>query len=375
MLPWLWVVAGLACGSPDEVSPSSGTDSGDTEGLGTSTSAVDPGPGSTSRGKDTDGHGGSTGLSPQTTNATTGEGSGTGEPKLGPPYPIVLAHGFFGFDDFAGAGFVDYWWDVPAHLESQGEPFVFVTTVDPFNDSTVRGEALLEQVEAILEQTGHAKVNLVGHSQGGLDARVVAHLRPDLVASVTTVATPHHGTAIADIVLGLADDPLSQELADWLVQTLGAPLWDEVGSETSIAAAMHQMSEPGIEAFNETYTDGPGVAYYSIAGRSDYSDGGIFCEEEDRPEFITAWDDERDPIDPAFALPEAILDGGVLSSIPNDGLVVVSHAKWGRFLGCIPADHLDEVGQLLGDEPGLLNDWDHLDFYADLVDFVRAEGF
>ena len=43
------------------------------------------------------------------------------------------------------------------------------------------------------------------------------------------------------------------------------------------------------------------------------------------------------------------------------------------FLGCIPADHLDEIGQLLGDDPGLLNDFDYLGSYADLVQFVREE--
>ena len=50
----------------------------------------------------------------------------------------------------------------------------------------------------------------------------------------------------------------------------------------------------------------------------------------------------------------AILSEDVLSPEPNDGLVTVTSATWGTFLGCIPADHLDEVGQLLGDAPGLV---------------------
>lgn len=361
----------VGCADVDEVVPAANAGTDGTTGTA-STGELDDALQTTdhSDSAQTDGADASTGLA----QGSSDEG-GTGEELLGPPYPIVLAHGFFGFDDFAGTGFVHYWWGVPEHLDAMGEHDVFVTTVDPFNDSTVRGEMLLEQVEMILAETGHAKVNLMGHSQGGLDARVVASLRPDLVASVTTIATPHHGTPIADIVLGLVDDPAALDLADWVVQTLGGPVWDDVGTQTSIAAAMHQFSQPGIDAFNETYIDGPGVTYYSIAGRSDRSDGGFPCEQaDDPPTFITDFDGELDPIDPMFAVPEAIIDGGTFSEVPNDGLTRVSDAKWGRFLGCIPADHLDQVGHLLGDEPGTFNDWDHLAFYAALTTFLRTEG-
>ena len=61
--------------------------------------------------------------------------SPTDPPKLGPPYPIVLAHGFFGFEDFAGAGFLTYYYDVKEHLAQQGETQVFTPAVDPFNHS------------------------------------------------------------------------------------------------------------------------------------------------------------------------------------------------------------------------------------------------
>jgi triacylglycerol lipase len=51
----------------------------------------------------------------------------------------------------------------------------------------------------------------------------------------------------------------------------------------------------------------------------------------------------------------------------------VVDARWGRFLGCVPADHLDEVGQLRGDSPGFGNDFDHRQLFVDLVRFLRAE--
>lgn len=69
-----------------------------------------------------------------------------------------------------------------------------------FASSEQRGEALLAQIEDIVAQTGKGKVHLIGHSHGGLDVRYVAAVRPDLVASVTTVGTPHKGAELADFL-------------------------------------------------------------------------------------------------------------------------------------------------------------------------------
>ncbi len=297
-----------------------------------------------------------------------------GRAGLGPPYPIVLAHGFFGFEDFAGTGFITYFYGVKDDLAARGEPLVFTPAVDPFNDSEARGAELLAHVERILAETGYAKVNLVGHSQGGLDARWVAHERPDLVASVTTIATPHRGSPIADVVLGIVSDDRLRELADRLVRLIGAPLWDAAGEETSVFASLRQFSQPGTQDFNTRFPNVPGVPYYSITGRSDRHDGAPDCEVADSPLFISRFRRTLDPIEPLLDIPEQIVDGGS-EDIANDGLVRVRDARWGRFLGCVPADHFDEIGQLFGDGPGSGNDFDHLEFYAALVEWLRAQGY
>lgn len=304
--------------------------------------------------------------------ATTADES-TGAPLLGPPYPILLAHGFFGFENLADLEFVPYWHGVPEYLAEQGELDVCIGEVDPFNDSTTRGEQLVEQAIECAALTGHAQVNIIAHSQGGLDARVVANLRPDLVASITTVATPHHGTPIADIAIGAIASPEAGAVVDWLVQLVGAPLWDEVGSETSLYASMEQMSTEGMVVFNEQYPDVEGVLYTSLTGRSGLHPGGEECEPTSPPPpiFMSTWDDTLDTIDPLFAIPEAILSGGIFSQHANDGLVRAADSHWGEFLGCVPADHIDEIGHLLGDNPGLGNDWDHLEMYAGLVQYLR----
>lgn len=286
-------------------------------------------------------------------------------------YPVVLAHGFFGFEELGGLDFATYFYGVKADLAAVGEN-VFTPAVDPFNDSVTRGEQLLAQVEDIVRQTGAKKVNLVGHSQGGLDARYVAHVRPDLVASVTTIGTPHAGSSLADIVLGVPGAGTVAGLTDAVVRLVGRPLWDEVGNETSVGRAFRQLTIESCAEFNAAYTDAPGVAYWSIAGRTSFSLGGDECAVDDAPDFVSRWERSRDRPAALLVLPATVLAG--ISLAPNDGLVRVASARHGKFLGCIPADHFDEIGQIHGGTPGLGPNFDHLAFYRELVAFLRASG-
>lgn len=323
------------------------------------------------------GAGGADATSSSSSDATSGgqEGAPTSD-KLGPPYPIVLAHGFFGFESFAGGNFLTYFYHIKQALADEGEAMVFTPAVDPFNDSDYRSDQLIERIEAILAETGHEKVNLIGHSQGGLDARAVAHKRPDLVASVVTVATPHHGSPVADVVLQLVDDPMYQDVLNDILKLVGAPLYDEIGNETDVFKPLYLFSKPGIEAFNEKHPDQPSVFYASITGRSGSHAGGADCKADVAQSFISAWTTSLDPIDPALALTETLLDDGDDGEdLPNDGLVRVRDARWGHFWGCIPADHLDQVGQLFGDGAGSGNDWPYAEFYAKLVARIREQGF
>jgi triacylglycerol lipase len=310
---------------------------------------------------------------------TSGHGPATSsgssmQTPLGPPYPIVLAHGFFGFEEFAGIDFVTYFYGVKDDLAAHGETLVFTPAVDPFNSSEYRGAQLADAVEAILADTGYAKVNLIGHSQGGLDARVVAHDHPEWVASVLTVQTPHLGTPLADVALEVVDDPNLQGVLDFLLQAAGQSLWDEIGNQTSLAKPLETFSSQGIEAFNAHYTDRPGIYYASVAGRSDLHPGGADCDPLVSVPFVEQWNGDLDPIDPLFDITEMILDGGIADPYPNDGLLRARDGRWGAFLGCVPADHLDGIGHLLGDSPGFGNSFDHLAFYRDLVEHLREQG-
>jgi triacylglycerol lipase len=109
-------------------------------------------------------------------------------------YPIVLAHGMMGFDHL---GALPYWRGIPERLRAHGAT-VMVTQVSSFNSSEVRGQQLLRQVEEIVARTGARKVNLIGHSHGNQSIRYVAAMRPDLVASVTSVTGATGGSEVAD---------------------------------------------------------------------------------------------------------------------------------------------------------------------------------
>jgi triacylglycerol lipase len=314
------------------------------------------------------------GGGPQVTTASvtaggSGGDGGAGGMAKGAPYPFVLAHGFFGFEKFAGKDFITYFYKVKERLAQEGE-VVDTPAVDPFNDSDYRGHQLIDRIEAFRAQTGAAKVNIIAHSQGGLDARVVAHDRPDLVASVVTIATPHFGTPVADVALKLLADPNAQLIVDDLGKLIGAPLYDQIGNPTSVIKPLKLFSQAGITAFNAKYPDSPGVFYASIAGRSSYHASDNDCAGDLSLQFVTQWNKKLDPVDPLLGAVSLLLGGSA-----NDGLVRDEDARWGEFWGCVPADHLDEIGQLFGDSPGFANDWDYLKFYSLLVKYIRERGY
>jgi triacylglycerol lipase len=65
-------------------------------------------------------------------------------------------------------------------------------------------EALAKVVDEVREKTGSARVDLVGHSMGGLVIRafLAAHGNQRAVRTVVTLGTPHAGTKLGVFVLG-----------------------------------------------------------------------------------------------------------------------------------------------------------------------------
>lgn len=199
-----------------------------------------------------------------------------------PRYPLVLVPGLLGFIRLLG---YSYWFGIIAALRRQGAR-VFPVLVSAVHSSEVRGEQLLERIAQILKETGAAKVHLIGHSQGALTARYAAALKPEWVASVTSVAGPNHGSELADFLQRKAAQGSWRErlLAAVLRGVARCMAWLETGYKgprlpVDVAAAQQSLTTEGVAAFNRQFPQGlpdtwggegaaevNGVRYYSWSG-------------------------------------------------------------------------------------------------------------
>lgn len=167
-------------------------------------------------------------------------------------YPIVLVHGLSGFDTLL---FVDYFFGVENALASVGADEVFTAQVTAFESNEVRGEQLLSYVQDVLAVTGASKVNLIGHSQGGPTSRYVAAVRPDLVASVTSIGSPHYGSDVADLITNSPLSPAVSGIADALGGLIAA-LSGDPGQSQNAMAALASLDSAGSAVFNAAYPQG-----------------------------------------------------------------------------------------------------------------------
>jgi len=222
--------------------------------------------------------------------------------ERGPPLPVVLVHGLFGFDRIGvpGARF-DYFRGIAKHLESLGchAHAVRLPAAAAVPD---RARELVAAIEAL----PHDRIDLIAHSLGGLDARyALTHLGlARRVRSLVTVGTPHHGTPIADLAL---KGPL-----DWarrIVSALGIPL-----------PALEWLGTEALAEFNAQVLDVPGVRYACVVG-------GMHREDSSVPLALV----------PAHAYLRRVAG-------PNDGVVPIASQYWGETLAEIEADHFAQIG-------------------------------
>jgi triacylglycerol lipase len=252
--------------------------------------------------------------------------------------PIVLVHGLLGFDSILGV--YDYWYGIPSELRSGGAQ-VYVASVSASNSSEVRGEQLIAYLDHLRAITGKQRFNLIGHSHGGPTIRYVAAVRPDLVASVTSVGAPHTGSKVAD---GLATTfpagSTGRALVAGLVNALSTFIAISSGSDRpqDALAALTSLNSVGAAQFNQRYPQGMpatscgqgasvvnGVRYYSLGGTSVLTN--------------------------VFDASDAMLGASSLffGFEANDGLVGRCSSHLGTVLrDDYPWNHLDEVNQTFG---------------------------
>jgi triacylglycerol esterase/lipase EstA (alpha/beta hydrolase family) len=260
-------------------------------------------------------------------------------------YPVLLMHGMAGTETYINV--LDYWFQIEDVVLPPGFN-VQIREVESFQGTQVRGAQWLVHVEAMLAQGIGRKFNLIGHSQGGIDARLIAATKSmtGRIASVVTVSAPHHGSPTAQVITGTFDlFPIGAEVLDGLTGILGG-LIGLTGDD--LAAQIADLTPEAMVAFNADYPDVPGVYYASYAGKS--------CGALD---LVCQWSNKGEVVDLVFTVSHAFI---TLAAGDNDGMVPVESAKWGDYRGTIPADHMDEVGQI-ADFFNL--SFDHKDFYLE----------
>ncbi|KJA25859.1 hypothetical protein HYPSUDRAFT_386843 [Hypholoma sublateritium FD-334 SS-4] len=216
---------------------------------------------------------------------------------LSPSNPVVFCHGLLGFDSVtigpSIAPFeVVHWRGIKEVLEENGTE-VLITRVPATSSPVDRAKVLEARISEVYP--GRA-VHLIGHSMFK-------------VLSITTIATPHRGSAFADHFLstvGRTRMPSVLSLLDLLPNGGGD------------GAAFECLTIESMRKFNEECPDVPGVRYFSW--------GAVY-----EPGLIDTW-----------KWPHSVI---LEKEGPNDGLVSVASSKWGTYLGTLSqVNHLDLVG-------------------------------
>ena len=230
-------------------------------------------------------------------------------------YPIVLIH---------GAGFRDlkwpvYWGRIPKALERRGAK-IYYGLQDCWASTETNAREIVRRIDEILAETGADKVNLIAHSKGGLEARMAASSlgAGDRIASVTTVATPHHGSKTIDRLFAAPK-------ALFNVAAFAVNNWIRVVGDRKpdFLAVCQGFTTEHMEAFNRENPDVEGVFYQSF--------GCVMAHPFSDINLSTA----------NFVVNR--LEG------PNDGLVTVASASWGencrvlRSNGFRGISHLDAI--------------------------------
>ena len=137
---------------------------------------------------------------------------------------------------------------------------------------------------------------------------MISQLKPAnvKVLSLTTIATPHRGSAFADYLfkyLGITNLPKLYKALEWF------------GFETG---AFQQLTKKYMaESFNPRTPDDPNIAYYSYGATL-------------QPRITSVFRKSHSIVEAAEG--------------PNDGLVSVASARWGTYKGTLDnVSHLDQI--------------------------------
>ena len=262
-------------------------------------------------------------------------------------YPLLMVHGVF-FRDFKPA-FLNYWGRITDDLKQNGATVYFGNQQSAASVERC-GAELAERIKQIVAETGCEKVNIIAHSKGGLDSRaaIARYGVEDMVASLTTVNTPHRGCEFADYLLG----KIGQGIKDRVAATYNAALSKLGDPSPDFIEAVTDLTHEACAKFNSITPDSDKVFYQSIGSYMRTATNGRF------------------PLNFSYHLVK-YFDGR------NDGLVGEKSFQWGpnyTFLepmGKRGISHADMIDLNRENFDG----FDVREFYIQLVSSLKQKGF
>ena len=283
-------------------------------------------------------------------------------------FPILLLHGIALKDNTL---WYNYFGRVPANLRARGAT-VFGGEQDAWGSYGSNAEQIKKRILQITDPASTSnpgglnlgKVNIIGHSKGGLDVRQMLYTYPamkDKVASLTTMATPHRGTALADWVFASALEPY----LGFAVKVLAFLQGDINPNYPAAASAMRRA--------DMTTTNNQ---WNSLGGYSGVLSQSYAAEIKN---------DTLKQLDVALLATGYIM--GTLAPSPkepyNDGAVATSSAQFGTFKGTnvgVTAGYgglthfgITDRGILIF--PGLTPGFDGPAFYRNVVANLKTAGY
>ncbi|MEJ7728686.1 MAG: hypothetical protein WKG00_05680 [Polyangiaceae bacterium] len=313
------------------------------------------------------------------------------EPGNRPPRgPVLLVSGI---DD--GAAF-DWNPRVREAARAVGAAEVHHVRLTPWASPAQRATDLAFAIDNI--RAGRSdKVNLVCYAVGGLDCRYLVspgglhqgdatsqEAAAGAVASITTIATPHRGTLAADAALAALE---SEAARDLLAAMFDVSLESADPGAGALAETLLGLTLAEMALFDEDVVDAPGILYQSWAGvshplgrASDAAQKKVAadCVTDDGAPLLLGHPGTRDEMHPLLLATAPFAgttcDAGAVVVGAADGMVAVDSARWGRFRGCVPADHYDVIGQIAHTTRDPVTGFDAGRLVAQIVSDLAEQG-
>ncbi len=184
-------------------------------------------------------------------------GSDTGcKPSSAHPYPVVLVHATAADQGsnwvtlsplLANNGYCVYSFNYGETAASLPLiPFVTEGRIDALNHIEHSAEELRSFVNKVLSKTGAAKVDLVGHSQGGMMPNYyIKNLGgSSKVNELIGLSPSNHGTTLSGLTKYLEVFPFASEIVSGLLELLGAPSLPEQEHGSAFMNKLFGSGEP-----------------------------------------------------------------------------------------------------------------------------------